>query len=56
MEVVAPHIAAYFPEEHKKIAEVIDRPLLWACFEPSLELLMAPQVRSRVRNVYNEIS
>jgi hypothetical protein len=55
LEVVAPHIAAYFPEEHNKIAEVLDRPLLWACFEPSLELLMAPQVRSRVHNVYNDI-
>jgi hypothetical protein len=51
---VAPHIAAYFPEEHYKVAEVLHCPLLWACFEPSLELLMASQVRSRVRNVYNE--
>jgi hypothetical protein len=36
LEVVAPHIAAYFPEEHKKIAEVLDRPLLCAYFEPPL--------------------
>jgi hypothetical protein len=43
LEVVTPHIAAYFPEEHNKIAEVLARPLLWACFEPSLEHLMAPQ-------------
>jgi hypothetical protein len=55
LEIVAPHIAAYYPEEHNKIAEVLARPLLWACFEPSLEHLMVPQVRARVRHGYNEI-
>jgi hypothetical protein len=28
LEVVAPHIAAYFAEEHNELAEVLARPLL----------------------------
>ena len=55
LETVAPGIAAFYPEQHNKVAEVLALPLLWAAFEPSCEHRMAPEVRNRIRNAYDSI-
>ena len=53
IDVVVPRTTVHYQEdESNNIAMVLAPALLWACFEPSLEHMMSPTVRQRVRAAY----
>ena len=56
MTHVVPGIKGHFAaDESNKIAEVLALPVLWAAFQPGLEHMMDPEVRTRIRNAYDGI-
>jgi len=51
IEFVCPAINRYFPDT-SLMADVLGPPLLWACFEPTLEYRIPEWIRTRVRDGY----
>jgi len=51
LQYVCPAIHRYFPET-SLMPDVLGPPLLWACFEPSMEYRIPEWIRTRVRDGY----
>ena len=51
LQYVCPAISRYFPDT-SMMADVLGPPLLWACFDPSMQHRMPDWLRTRVRDGY----
>ena len=50
-EYVVPSMRAFFGEENR-ISDVLALPLLWACFEPTMQDRVPAVIRNRIREAY----